>query len=108
MIDIKTERAISLRAATKFYPTGRGGRPTHETTVQRHIKEGVKLPSGEVVRLEGARCGYRWFTSAEAIGRFMARLTAGSLGDAAPIAATPDRQKALREAARECEAMAAV
>jgi hypothetical protein len=108
MIDFKSERPIGLKEAAKLYPIGRGGRPTHETTIQRHIKRGVEVSNGEIVRLEGARCGYRWVTSAEAISRFMARLTAGALGEATSATMAPDRQKSLREAARECEALAPV
>lgn len=81
MIDIATERRLYLHAAIKLYPLSHTGRPVHISTVLRHITKGVRLPNGEIVRLEGARLGGRWITSVEAVQRFMERLTAGMLSD---------------------------
>jgi hypothetical protein len=79
MIDLVSERRIGLHEAAKIPPSFREGKPTHVSTVLRWITKGVKLANGEVVRLEGARCGGRWTTSVEAVARFMERLTAGTL-----------------------------
>jgi hypothetical protein len=101
MIDLVNERRIGLHEAAKIPPSFREGKPTHVSTVLRWITKGVKLSNGEVVRLEGARCGGRWTTSVEAVARFMERLTAGTLGDA-PSAITP-QARTTRQRRRELE-----
>jgi hypothetical protein len=53
------------------------------STILRWISRGIRLASGEIVRLEGARRGGRWITSVEALQRFTEKLTAGALGDSA-------------------------
>ncbi len=100
MIDIATERRIYLHAAVTLYPLSHTGRTVHISTVLRHITKGVRLPNGEIIRLEGARLGGRWITSVEAVQRFMERLTAGTLPDstiakAAVIRTTRQRQREL-------------
>jgi hypothetical protein len=106
MIDLATEQRIGLHDAAKLYPSFRNGRPTHISTVLRHITKGTRLPNGEVVRLEGARLGGRWITSVEAVQRFMERLTAGALGDAPNASAlavrtSPQRRRELERVERE-------
>jgi hypothetical protein len=96
MLDLAKEERLSLQQAAKLYPSSRNGRPTHISTPLRHITKGVRLASGERVRLEGARLGGRWITSVQAMERFMARLTAGALGDAttnAPIIRTTRQRR---------------
>jgi Protein of unknown function (DUF1580) len=105
MIDLVNEQRIGLREGTKFYPSFREGRPTHISTLVRHITKGIRLANGNVVRLEGARLGGRWITSVEAVQRFMERLTAGALGDASsdsilPISTTKQRRRQLDRADR--------
>ena len=99
MIDLATEHRIGLHEAAKLYPSFRNGRPTHISTLLRHITKGTRLANGEVVRLEGARLGGRWITSVEAVQRFMERLTAGALGDriSADQAASRSTAKRRRE-----------
>jgi Protein of unknown function (DUF1580) len=87
MIDLANERRIGLHEAAKLYPSFRNGRPTHVSTLLRHITKGVRLANGDVVRLDGARLGGRWITSIEAVQRFMERLTDGAIGDAASAVA---------------------
>ena len=106
MIDISTERQLGLQDAAKLYPSFRNGRPTHISTLLRHITRGVRLVNGEVVRLEGARLGGRWITSVEAVQRFMERLTSDALGDASkanttPIRTTQQRRRELDRVDRE-------
>jgi hypothetical protein len=108
MIDIRTAKPISLKQAAELYPLGRGGRPTHHTTVQRHIKDGVNLGGGRVIRLEGWRIGYRWFTTVEAVSAFIQSLTSSSLGSVADSAPTPSRKQAIRAAKEECAALGAM
>jgi hypothetical protein len=97
MIDLATEHRIGLHEGAKLYPSFREGRPTHVSTVLRHITKGVRLPDGQIVHLEGARLGGRWITSVEAVQRFMERLTAGALGDIANMPNRPSRGSKQRQ-----------
>lgn len=64
------EELIDLNEAAAEVARLRPGRPPHTATLWKWIHRGV---AG--VRLEGARRGGRWYTSAEAIARFMDRLS---------------------------------
>lgn len=68
MIDNSGETMRLLKRAAKRIP----GNP-HFTTVFRWTKKGVRG-----VRLEATRVGGRWYTSDEAVDRFLARLNADS------------------------------
>lgn len=68
MISIHSETMRLLKAAAKRLP----GDP-HLCTVFRWTKKGIRG-----VRLEATNVGGRWFTSDEAIGRFLARLNSNS------------------------------
>jgi hypothetical protein len=72
------ERLISITAAGKLLPGMRENAHINSATVWRWIRRGAKSTSGEVIRLEAVRLGFRWLTSAEAVGRFVADLTAAS------------------------------
>src|SRR5947209_1904698 len=80
-IELRNETTISLSQAARLLPPGRRGRPVTLSCVLRWVLDGVKLPSGEVVRLEAVRLGGRWITSVEALERFADRQTP-RLGDA--------------------------
>ncbi|MFO0796375.1 MAG: DUF1580 domain-containing protein [Gemmataceae bacterium] len=67
-----TEGPIGPAAAARLYGSYRGGRPTHPSTIVRHIQDGVRLADGTVLRLEGVRIGGRLVTSRPAIVRFIA------------------------------------
>jgi hypothetical protein len=101
MIDIATEHILNPREAARIYGRSRAGRPTHVSTIIRHITLGTRLPSGEIVRLEGLRLGGRWVTSQEAIQRYVERLTSAALGSTETGEAPP-----VRSAARERELVA--
>jgi hypothetical protein len=105
MIDTTTETLLSLSQAARALPSSRGGRPVTLSCVLRWVLDGVRLPSGEVVRLEALRIGGRWLTSQEAIQRFAERLTPRLDGEPAPTPRTPAaRRRASERAARELEA----
>ena len=70
MIDIATERLLSLSEAAKIFPPAREGKPTHPATIWR------KIVSGE---LEGLHLGTRLVTSLEAIQRWAERQTEAAL-----------------------------
>jgi hypothetical protein len=73
MIDIRTEKLITLAAATKFVPRRRRGRKPHVSTLYRWASKsghrGVRL---ETIRVGGSLC-----TSTEALQRFFDALTTG-------------------------------
>ncbi len=73
--DILSETTVSLGAAARSLPPSRRGRPVSISCLFRWIRDGVKLPSGVVVRLEAVRLGGRWITSIEALKRFADRQT---------------------------------
>ena len=79
---------------------------THPATVTRWIQSGCRSTTGERVHLEGVRRGYKWFTSARALVRFFARLSARPAA-AVTAVAPPDRRTAAEAAARELESAGA-
>jgi hypothetical protein len=74
-IDLRNESTLSLAAAARMLPPGRRGRPVSLSCILRWVLDGVRLSSGQVVRLEAVRLGGRWITSVEALGRFADRQT---------------------------------
>jgi hypothetical protein len=69
------ETPLSLTEVCRKLPVGLGGSELHLSTVLRWCTVGVKSPDGTVVRLEAVRVGKRWVTSAEALNRFIDRIT---------------------------------
>lgn len=59
-------------AAMPTLPLSKTGLPCSYQTVRNYVLRGV-LIGGERVRLEAVRIGGRFFTSAEAVERFVAR-----------------------------------
>jgi len=86
------ERPITLSQASKLYPAS-----TSTATILRHITRGVKV-RGETVRLEGSRLGGRWITTADAVARFQASLTARAGVDPPPSPRTRSRSEAFLDA----------
>jgi hypothetical protein len=102
MIDVTTEQSINMREAARVYGASRGGRPTHVSTIVRHIVRGTRLRSGETVHLEGGRIGGKWVTTRQAIQRYVERLTAAVLaeGDLAGVPTTASSTRRQRELER--------
>ncbi len=102
MIDLKTEKTLRLQQVGKYLPPTRNGKHPTLSCVLRWILQGVKLPSGETVRLEAIRISGRWITSVEALQRFAERQTP-VIADTKPTATrTPTaRQRAVDRADRE-------
>lgn len=97
--EIAAGLGLSLTQAARRVPSNRGGRPVHSSCVWRWINEGVRLPDGSCVRLEGAKLSGKWLTSGPAIERFLARQTP-SAAAAMPALRTPgQRQRASERAA---------
>ena len=104
MIDLQIETSLSLSQAARLLPHGRRGRPVTLSCVLRWVLDGLRGPSGDLVRLEALRLGGRWITSKEAIQRFAEKLTP-SLGSVKPEAPrTPtQRSRAAEQAAKRLE-----
>jgi hypothetical protein len=104
-IEIRNETTITLSQAGQLLPPGRRGKRPSLGCVLRWVLEGVRLPSGEVVRLEAIRCGGRWITTIEALERFATRQTPRLDESPAqrPVFNSKARQKASKRAARELE-----
>jgi hypothetical protein len=101
MIDLQSEKLISLADAAKLVPPGRRGKRTHLSTVLRWVLRGARGPSSERVKLEAVRLGGRWLTSAEALQRFAERLTPRLDGEVRPIRSVGARERANIRAERE-------
>jgi hypothetical protein len=94
---------VPLREVLKVIP---GGRRLHITTVVRWCTRGVKLRSGEVVRLAHLRLGGGPLLSSEAaVLTFLAATTAGRLTDS-PATPTVTPSAATRAAKRADAALA--
>jgi hypothetical protein len=95
MLDFTTEQPIPLATVCSLYPGRNPGRhPGRKdqlsfSTVWRWVLRGVRGADGEVVRLEAARVGGRWFTSREALARFTDYLTPRFDNVASPAPRTP-------------------
>jgi hypothetical protein len=72
--DFATEELLPISEAARIFPRPGGGH-ANPATIQRWITEGAE-PDG--LRLEGCRIGRRFYTSRQAISRFVARLMAAS------------------------------
>lgn len=104
-VDLSRERLLTLAQAARKFPSYRMGRPVSPSCIWRWCRQGVKVPSVGVVRLECVRLAGRWLTSEEAISRFLLSQTPPE--DAAPRMETPrtptQRRKASERAARELD-----
>jgi hypothetical protein len=104
-IDLQNESLLGLAEAARRLPSYRRGRPVNPATIFRWIHDGIRLPSGRIVRLEAIRLGGRWLTSVEALQRFAAAQTP-MLG-AGPTHTVPSgpaaRQRAAENAAKQLE-----
>jgi hypothetical protein len=106
---LTAETRIRLAAAARSVPPIRAGRAVHPSTVLRWILRGSRLPDGSRLRLEAVRTPGGWFTSREAIDRFLAALTEAALargGAPTPAPRTPAQRR--RSSARAAEQLAAV
>ena len=97
------ETLLSFAEAARKLPPFRAGRPVNPSTVFRWAFSGVRLPSGELLRLEAVRIGGRWLTSSEALERFAARQTPQFAEPTPTPRSSSARQKAAAAASRECE-----
>jgi hypothetical protein len=97
-IDINTETIISAAKAAKRFGSGRSdGRACHVSKIIRLVQRGA---------LEGFSDGSRWWTSEEALQRFVDARTPGPKNQqTAPLRTPLQRQKAIKRAERELDHM---
>ena len=97
MIDIESERVISLTEAAEHLPRRRGSKKPHVATLYRWASRGLRGVQLESIPIGGTLC-----TSAEALQRFFERLAELRKPAAEVIVVGPTaRQRAARQA--ECE-----
>jgi hypothetical protein len=90
MVDIASEKLLTLANAALLRPLRRDGKATHVSTVHRWITTGIRG-----VKLEAVRIGGTWFTSIQAVQRFADRLTELGSQDRSPPTDTSARQRHL-------------
>ncbi len=84
---LKDEGLVRVKTAIATLPGNKGNKSVHPSTGARWCMRGVKLRSGEAVRLEHIKSGGgQLLTSVAALERFLAIVTAGST---TPVADTP-------------------
>lgn len=88
------ETLLSFAAAARQLPSRSGGR-AHPSSIWRWTQVGARTPGGGRVRLERVKIGSVWFTSREALARFLAAL-AGTDDNAIPVAPASPTQIRLR------------
>lgn len=99
MIDISTEKVITLTEAARGLPRRRAGRPVHPSCLFRWSRApGCKGIVLETVQIGGTRC-----TSREALARFFEALTVQAEGQApAAPPSSKHRRNAIEAAERRC------
>lgn len=102
-IDIKSETLLTLSQAARILPSSRLGRPVTLSCVLRWVLRGLKVPGGNVVRLEAIRLGGKWITSQEALQRFADRQTPclDAAGEVSQVRSAGQRSRANARAAAE-------
>lgn len=105
MIDLLKETTRGLSEAARRLPSARQGKPVTLSCMLRWIMKGVRLPDGQIVRLEAVRLGGRWITSDEALQRFVEAQTPDFAVEEtpAPPRSPTARQRASSKAARRVE-----
>lgn len=93
MLDIQTETLISLADAAKLLPGLRPGTRMNAGSVRRLAARGVRG-----VRLETVMAGGRRCTSADAVQRFITRLTEGADAKSADCASKTRRRPGVMDA----------
>lgn len=96
MINLSSERLVSLADAPQFLPARRAGKKPHFSCIFRWATIGCRGVVLESLQVGATKC-----TSVEALQRFCEALTAAAQGNApAPPLATRHRQSAVQAAER--------
>jgi hypothetical protein len=86
-IDFTKEPGLRPAQAARLVPPLRDGKATHPATVIRWIAHGCPDGAGGRIFLEAYRTPSGWVTTAEALARFLAKLTSAYAAGAPPPAA---------------------
>jgi hypothetical protein len=109
MPGILTETRLSLTQAARLLPGTRGSEHPDPATLNRWILRGVRNPRGGArIKLEAVRLGSAWWTSREAVDRFVAALTVAAGADSplkTPAAQRRQRERELAEIDRQLDAI---
>lgn len=97
MIELTSERVMTLAQATKHLPRRRRGKKPHASTIYRWAMNGVHGVRLEVIRVGGSLC-----TSLEALQRFCERCTDPS--NRPPSSTSKSREREIKKAERELDA----
>ena len=98
MINIASEKLITLSEATKYVPRRRKGKRTHCATVYRWAARGLRGVRLETIRVGGSLC-----TSEEKLQLFFNRLTEAdgdNRDETKPLASDPKRVERQLDQAR--------
>jgi hypothetical protein len=99
VIDVESETLIDFPTAAKHpaYRNPRNGRAAHVASLYRHVMRGARAVNGERIRLEVVKTPAGLRTSAEAICRFIAKLT----NPDRPAPPTKSRKRQIQQAVDE-------
>ena len=98
MIDLSTERVVSLTDATHHLPRRRKGKRPSVATIYRWSLRGCRGVRLETVQVGGTRC-----TSLEALQRFCERLSSAHPSDSEEAAVSRSRRREREKATAERE-----
>jgi hypothetical protein len=102
MIDMATERVVTLAEASRRLPLRRGAKKAHLSTLVRWTRNGVRADDGTTAYLETIRVGRTLCTSLEAIQRFCERLSAKPISAPGPRSVS-DKKPTDDQASAACE-----
>lgn len=99
MIDISSDKVVSLTEATRYLPRRRRRKRPNVATIYRWAQHGVRGVVLETIQVGGTKC-----TSIEAIQRFCDRLTDADAADAPKVRSVAQRNRAVANAIRDLKA----
>jgi hypothetical protein len=116
--NLLSEALLSFSQLANRLPAHRGKGRCCPATVWRWVSKGVRLSSGEILKLEAIRVAGRWLSTVEALDRFVDAQTEVRLGAAAanrreprpvrPQVRTPGQRKRANERAARALAKAGI
>jgi hypothetical protein len=102
-IDLRTQKALSVKELARLVPTAKEGHPTDEGRIVRFIERGVRDRRGNVHKLAALRIGSQWVSTVEALQEFGEALAAASLLSGPARLTTSQARKAIERADRDIE-----
>jgi hypothetical protein len=106
MADLMNETLTPFALAAKELP-GKGGKGCSPSTLWRWHRDGVPGPDGQAVHLEAIRIGTLWYTSKEAVRRFVTVLNSRKTATAPPLVTPTAARQSAEAVGKELERMGA-